>query len=224
MEKRERARRVLDILSKEFPALPPGKTSLDFSTPLELLIATMLSAQCTDERVNKTTPALFKRFRKAGDYASAEPPELEGLIKSVNFYRNKAKSIIACGRKMVDEFGGEVPDTLEGLTSLPGVGRKTANIVLGSAFGRDALAVDTHVKRVSRRLGLAESEDPDKIEAELTAVIPQKRWTTATLLLILHGRKTCKAKKPLCDECPIKGLCEYYGEGKGGGIALKTTP
>lgn len=203
----EKAKKVLDILEKEYP---DAKVALNFETPLELLIATILSAQCTDERVNKTTPAIFKRFKKAKDYSEVDIQELEGYISSINFFRNKAKNIQACCKKIVDEFRGEIPDTLEELITLPGVGRKTANIVLGSAFGKDAIAVDTHVKRVSNRIGLSFSQDPDKIEEELCKTIPQKRWTKATNLLILHGRRICTAKNPQHDVCKVRDYCDYY--------------
>ena len=209
MNAKEKAENILSILKK---VLPNAKIALNHSNPLELLVSTILSAQCTDERVNKTTPALFKRFKTANDYASADPKELEDAIKSINFFRNKAKSIRECCRKIVGEFNGKIPCTIEELTSLPGVGRKTANIVLANAFGIPALAVDTHVKRVSQRLGLTKNQDPDKIEDDLCKIISKRLWTDTTTLLILHGRKTCKAKNPLCPECPIKGLCEYYKE------------
>ena len=207
MDKKEKAKRILDILEKEFP---DPKTALDFTNPLELLVATILSAQCTDERVNKTTKGLFKKYRSARAYASADPAEFEKDISSINFYRNKTKSILNCSKKIVEEFGGKVPETVEELTTLPGVGRKTANIVLGNAFGKDALAVDTHVKRVSQRLGLATSDNPDEIERELCAIIPKKRWTKTTHLFILHGRKTCKAKNPGCETCPLRDYSVYY--------------
>lgn len=210
MDKKEKAKRILDILEKEFPDPPGPKTALDFTNPFELLVATILSAQCTDVRVNKTTKGLFKKYRSARAYASADPGEFEKDISSINFYRNKTKSILNCSKKIIEEFGGKVPATVEELTTLPGVGRKTANIVLGNAFGKDALAVDTHVKRVSQRLGLAASDDPDEIERELCAIIPKKRWTKTTHLLILHGRKTCKAKNPLCETCPLKHYSVYY--------------
>jgi len=203
----EKAKKVLDILEKEYP---DAKVALNFETPLELLIATILSAQCTDERVNKTTPAIFKRFKKAKDYSEVDIQELEGYISSINFFRNKAKNIQACCKKIVDEFRGEIPDTLEKLITLPGVGRKTANIVLGCAFGKNAIAVDTHVKRVSNRIGLSFSQDPDKIEEELCKTIPQKRWTKATNLLILHGRRICTAKNPQHDVCKVRDYCDYY--------------
>jgi len=203
----EKAKKVLDILEKEYPN---ARIALNFKTHLDLLVATILSAQCTDDRVNKTTPALFKRYKKVRDYAEADIKEVEGFISSINFFRNKAKSIQTCCRKIIDEFGGRVPETLEELITLPGVGRKTANIVLGSAFGKDAIAVDTHVKRVSNRIGLAFSDNPDKIEEELCRIIPQKRWARATNILIFHGRNTCVAKKPKCDICKVRNYCDYY--------------
>jgi endonuclease III len=203
----EKATRVLGILEKEYPN---PKIALNFKTPIELLIATILSAQCTDERVNKTTPALFKKYQKAKDYADAGLKELEDHISSINFFRNKAKNIQACCKKIATEFGGEVPDALEMLITLPGIGRKTANIVLGGAFGKDAIAVDTHVKRVSNRIGLASSDNPDRIEEELCNIITRKRWIKATNLLIHHGRYTCVAKKPKCAICKIKDYCNYF--------------
>ena len=209
MDRSGRVEKILSILKKEFPG---AKIALNFSTPLELLIATILSAQCTDERVNATTPTLFKRYRKAEDYARADPHELESLLRSINFYKNKTRTIIKCCRKLVEEFSGDVPRTVEGLTSLPGVGRKTANIVLGNAFGRDAIAVDTHVKRVSKRLGFTDRDDPDDIEADLARIIPKKMWTRATHLLILHGRNICTSRNPRCDVCRIREYCRYYRE------------
>ncbi|MBI5287131.1 MAG: endonuclease III [Deltaproteobacteria bacterium] len=202
-----KAKKILDILEKE---IPDARIALNFTTPLELLIATILSAQATDERVNQTTPQLFKRYKTARDYAEARPQELEGYIRAINFYKNKAKNIIACCKRIVEGFDGNIPKTLDELVTLPGVGRKTANIVLGSTFGQPAIAVDTHVKRVSQRLGLTKSDDPDKIEEDLCNIIPQNRWTKATNLLILHGRHTCKAKGPLCDTCKVRSLCDYY--------------
>lgn len=203
----EKAKKVLDILEKEYPN---AKIALNFKTPLELLIATILSAQCTDERVNKTTPMLFKRYATVKDYADADLKELEEYISSINFFRNKAKNIQACCKNIVGKFGGRIPAVLEELVSLPGVGRKTANIILGGAFGKDAIAVDTHVKRISNRIGLAASDNPDKIEQELCRIIPQKRWAKTTTLLILHGRNTCIAKTPKCEICPVKRYCAYF--------------
>lgn len=203
----DKAKKILDILAKEFPNPRPA---LDFKNPLELLIATILSAQCTDERVNKTTASLFKKYKKAGDYAKANPLELESALKNINFFRNKTKSIIRCADKLATDFKGEVPDNLDDLITLAGVGRKTANVVLGNAFNKPALAVDTHVLRVSNRLGLAGSDDPDKVEAELSAIIPKRRWTLATHFLIFHGRTVCKARGPKCQECKISRYCDYY--------------
>jgi len=205
---REKASRIISILSGEFPG---ARSALEFSSPLELLIATILSAQATDKLVNTVTADLFKKYRTAADYAGAPLEELEADMRRVNFFRNKARNIKKCCARLVEEFGGEVPKNLDDLVSLPGVGRKTANIVLGNAFGIPALAVDTHVKRVSTRLGLSTSEKPDDIERDLTAIIERKHWTEATHLLILHGRKTCKARRPLCGACPVRELCDYYG-------------
>ena len=207
MTKSEKAAAILDILEREFPG---AATALEFTNPLELLVATILSAQATDKLVNRVTAGLFKKYRSAGDYARAPLEELTEDLSSVNFYRNKAKSIKNCARMLVEDFGGRVPSTLEELTRLPGVGRKTANIVLGNAYGIPALAVDTHVKRVAGRLGLTGETDPDRIEADLTAIIPEARWTLTTHLLILHGRKTCAARKPKCDACPVAGYCDYF--------------
>lgn len=207
MDKREKAGRVLDILEKQFP---DARSTLDFANPLELLIATILSAQATDKLVNKVTPALFKKRPSARDYSEADLKDLEKDIGSINFFRNKAKNIKACCAMILSRFEGKVPDTLEELTQLPGVGGKTANIVLGNAFGKDALAVDTHVKRVAKRLGLSSSDDPDRVEADLRSVIPVSRWTETTHLFILHGRNTCKALRPACPGCALQGLCAHY--------------
>ena len=204
MKEIEAAVKILDILQKEYP---DARVSLDFRNPLQLLIATILAAQCTDERVNLVTKNLFKKYRQASDYARADWKILEGEIRSTGFFRNKAKSIIGCGQALVQKFNGQVPQTLEELTTLPGVGRKTANILLGNAFGRQAIAVDTHVKRVTHRLGWAKSDDPDKIEFELMEVIPQDRWSQACHQIVFHGRRVCMAKKPQCPTCPVAKLC-----------------
>jgi endonuclease III len=204
MKKIDTAIKVLDILQKEYP---DARVTLDFKDPLQLLIATILAAQCTDERVNQVTKDLFKKYRQASDYARAGLKTLEGEIRSTGFFRNKAKSIIGCGQALVQEFNGKVPRILEELTSLPGVGRKTANIILGNAFNQQAIAVDTHVKRVTHRLGWAKTEDPDKIEFELMELIPRDRWTLATHQLIFHGRRVCMAKNPQCPACPVSPLC-----------------
>ena len=208
MKLTEKAVRVLDILKKEYS---DARVTLDFKDPLQLLVATILAAQCTDERVNRVTQDLFKKYRKAGDYAKADLPALEGEIRSTGFYHNKAKSLIACCRMIVQKFKGQVPRSLEELTSLPGVGRKTANIILGNAFGQQAIAVDTHVKRVTHRLGWAKADDPDKIEFELMEVIPRERWTMACHQIVFHGRKVCLAKNPKCPTCPVTNLCPKIG-------------
>ncbi len=206
-----KAARCLDILDEEFPNV---QTALVNKNPFELLIATILSAQATDKLVNKVTGTLFKKYKTPCGFAAAGLPEIEAAISPVNFYRNKAKSIKACSEKIMAEFHGKVPDTLEGLITLAGVGRKTANIVLGNAFGKQALAVDTHVKRVAQRLGLTSSDDPDEIEKDLCALIPQRRWTVATNLFIRHGRKTCVARNPACGACTVNEYCDYYKEQK----------
>ncbi len=208
MKKSDAAIKVLEILQKEYP---DARVTLDFKDPLQLLVATILAAQCTDERVNQVTRDLFKEYRKAEDYARADLPTLETEIRSTGFFRNKAKSIIGCCQELVRKFKGQVPRSLEDLTSLPGVGRKTANIILGNAFGQQAIAVDTHVKRVTHRLGWAKSEDPDKIEFELMEVIPQDRWTLGCHQLVFHGRNVCMAKKPKCSLCPVTKLCPKVG-------------
>ncbi|MCX5917724.1 MAG: endonuclease III [Deltaproteobacteria bacterium] len=208
MKKIDTAVKALDILQKEYP---DARVTLDFKDPLQLLIATILAAQCTDERVNQVTKDLFKKYRQASDYARADLETLEGEIRSTGFFRNKAKSIIGCGQALEEKFNGKVPRTLEELTSLPGVGRKTANIILGNAFGQQAIAVDTHVKRVTHRLGYAKSDDPDKIEFELMEVIPQNRWTLGCHQIVFHGRRVCMAKNPQCPTCPVAKLCPKVG-------------
>jgi endonuclease-3 len=208
MKKIETAVKILDILQKEYP---DARVTLEFKDPLQLLIATILAAQCTDERVNQVTKDLFKKYRKASDYAGADLRTLEGEIRSTGFFRNKAKSILGCGQALVQKFNGQVPRTLEELTTLPGVGRKTANIILGNAFGQQAIAVDTHVKRVTHRLGWAKSDDPDKIEFELMEVIPQDRWTLACHQIVFHGRRVCMAKNPQCSTCQVAKFCPKIG-------------
>jgi endonuclease-3 len=183
-----------------------------FSTPLELLVATILSAQCTDERVNMVTAELFPRYRTAADWAAVPLPRLEREIHSTGFFRAKARSLNGMARALVERHGGAVPRTLEALVALPGVGRKTANVVLGNAFGVPALAVDTHVFRVSQRLGLARSDDPEKIHDQLCEVLPRARWTQASHLLILHGRRVCAARNPACPTCPVLAFCPFPGK------------
>ena len=201
--------RLLARLDAEFPR---PKTALHYTTPLELLVATILSAQCTDERVNQVTKTLFARYRSAQDFARAEREELERLIRSTGFYKAKAKNLIECGRALVDRFGGQVPRTMEELVTLAGVGRKTANVVLGNCFGIPSIVVDTHVRRVSQRLGLVATDDPDKIELELQKVFPRKRWTQGSHLLLLHGRHICTARSPQCPECALNPMCRWEGK------------
>jgi endonuclease-3 len=209
--KRARAQRIVRALKK---AYPDAKIALDFENPLELLVATILSAQCTDERVNMVTPALFKKYTSARDYARAEPADLEQDVRSTGFFRAKSRSIIGMAKALVDKHGGEVPRSRDLLTELPGVGLKTANVILGNAFGEQAVAVDTHVFRVSQRLGLARSEDPDEIHDQLVEVLPRGELTLTTHLLQAHGRRCCAAKKPLCPACPVRSLCPWPGKTK----------
>jgi len=200
-----RVRRIIRLLKTEFPE---AKTALIFSNPLQLLISTILSAQCTDERVNKVTPLLFRKYKTARDFANANLMELESIIKSTGFYRMKARNIIQTCRLLVNRFNGKVPKNMDDLLSLPGVGRKTANCVLGGAYGiQSGFVVDTHVKRISKRLGLTKNDDPKKIEMDLISIIPRKEWYNMSNLMILHGRKTCRARNPLCDRCILAPLC-----------------
>jgi endonuclease-3 len=195
---------------------PDAVCALNFETPLQLLVATILSAQCTDARVNQVTPALFARYKTAADFASSDPHELEGYIKSTGFFHNKAKNIRGCCQGIIDRFGGEVPGTLEALVSLPGVGRKTANVVLGNVFETPGITVDTHVGRLSRRLGLTKHEDPVKVEFDLMKIVPQPEWTNISHGLILHGRNVCFARKPQCESCALSELCPKVGVEKPG--------
>ncbi len=203
----ERVKAILPILQREYP---DARCSLAHSGPLELLVATILSAQCTDERVNLVTRELFKKYRSVKDYAAAPQEQLERDIQSTGFFRNKAKSIRVMARSLIDHHGGKVPSTMEELTALAGVGRKTANVVLGNAFGINVgVTVDTHVARLSGRLGLSDHTDPVKIERDLMQVVPRKKWTLWSHLLIHHGRKICQARKPRCEQCPLRALCPW---------------
>lgn len=204
--------RLARILSKLQTAIPKVRVELNYDTPLQLLIATILSAQCTDERVNQVTPALFRRYPTAAAYAEADPIELETMIKPTGFYKSKARSIIGCGKALVERFGGQVPKTMEDLVSLPGVGRKTANVLLGACFGQPAVVVDTHVMRVAQRLALTQAEDADAIEQDLQRLMPKETWTAGSQRLLLHGRYTCVARKPKCDACPIYDDCPWEGK------------
>lgn len=191
-------------------AYPGARCSLDYRTPFQLFVATVLSAQCTDARVNQVTPELFRRCPTPHDFLRLGQAGLEEAIRSTGFYRNKAKSILGACRRLVDEYGGEIPGSMEDLLTLPGVGRKTANVILGDAFGIQAgIVVDTHVGRVSRRIGLAQSEDPVKVEAELMSLFPRKDWTILSHRLILHGREVCAARSPRCDGCMLRSRCAY---------------
>jgi endonuclease III len=196
-------------LVRAFPEIYPGaRCELDFKTPLQLLVATILSAQCTDKRVNMVTPALFRKYRSAADYAKAPPGELEKAIKSTGFFNSKAKSIRSAAARIVEKHKGKVPDTMQELHDLPGVGRKTANVVLGNAFHRnEGIVVDTHVMRLSQRLGLTKQKDPVKIEQELIRLVPREHWTMWSHWLIWHGRRRCFARKPDCRQCEIFHLC-----------------
>jgi endonuclease III len=200
----ERVREILPTLEKTYPG---ARTALNFKNPLELLIATILSAQCTDVRVNIVTKEVFKKYKSAADWAKADIKEIESDIKSTGFYHNKATSIKSACAEIIERFDSRVPDTMEELVTLPGVGRKTANVVLGNAFGMPAIACDTHVIRLSRRLQLSENSDPVKLEFDLAEIVPKKSWTLFSHLLIFHGRNVCRARKPDCENCQISKYC-----------------
>lgn len=197
---------IIAALEREYP---DAALALAFSTPLELLVALILAAQCTDAKVNEVTPELFRRFPSARDFAAAPQEELEKWVRPTGFFRQKARAIRACCHALVERFGGEVPRNREALVALPGVGRKTANILLGNAFGVPAIGVDTHVGRLAQRLGLSPNTDPDKIEADLTALVPAERQVRFCHLLQFHGRRACTARKPACSTCALRDLCPY---------------
>ena len=205
-QNRKRVKEIIKILSKE---IPDSKIALKFPNPFELLIATILSAQCTDVKVNQVTADLFKKYRSAKDYAEANISELEEDIRPTGFYRNKAKSIQKCCQQLLVRFGGKVPKNLEEMVTLPGVGRKTANVILGNAFGIPGIVVDTHVRRVSQRIGLTKNTDPVKIEFDLMEIVAKEEWTHFSNLLVWHGRRTCMARRPLCEQCPIRKWSDY---------------
>ena len=205
-----RARRINRELTLLYPVV---HTELNFGSPLELLVATILSAQTTDKRVNLVTPTLFARYPTAADYAAADRDELEKIIQSTGFYHNKATSLIGLGQGLCERFGGEVPRRMKDLVTLPGVGRKTANVVLGNAFGIPGLTVDTHFGRLARRFGWTTDTDPVKVEAEVAALIPRKGWTDLSQRMIWHGRRVCHARRPACGVCGLARLCPSYGEG-----------
>jgi endonuclease-3 len=205
-DSKKRARRIARKLHTLYP---DAETALDHASALELLVATILSAQCTDARVNQVTPRLFRDYRTAADYAEADVEKLEDLIRSTGFFRQKTRSLVKLGKGLVDDFGGEVPNRLEDLVKLPGIGRKTANVVLGTWFGIPGITVDTHVKRLAGRLGLTRHTDPVKIEFDLMELLPKKEWTFGSHALIWHGRRVCKARKPACTECGLAPDCPW---------------
>lgn len=192
---------------------PDAQIELNFTSPLELLVATILSAQATDRRVNEVTRVLFARYGTAAGYAAADPEELQALIRPTGYFRAKANTLIKLGQALCDRFGGEVPDTLEELITLPGVGRKTANVVLGDAFGKPGLTVDTHFARLARRFGWSENTDPDKIEQDVGALLERREWIAASHRVIWHGRRVCHARSPACGACGVSRLCPSFGEG-----------
>jgi len=202
---RERIPEIIKILRREFPE---SRTALRFETPFQILVATILAAQCTDERVNKVTPGLFRKYPTAAAFASADREELENEIRSTGFFRIKAKNILGAAKKIVEDFGGRVPETMTELLMLPGVARKTANIVLSAGYGKaEGIAVDTHVRRLAGRLGLSRESDPERIEGDLMRIVPREDWLDLNSMLVDHGRKTCRARKPDCPACPIRHLC-----------------
>jgi endonuclease III len=205
-ERKDRAKKILAILNKRFP---DAKPLLDYGNPFELLIATILAAQCTDERVNKVTPSLFKRYPDPGKLGLARIEDLEEIVRSTGFFHAKAKSIKRASEVLAEKYKGILPQSIDELAELPGVGRKTANVVAGNCFGAPAVIVDTHFKRVMGRLGLSSSEDPEKIEKDIREIVLEKNQTRFSLVVNFHGRYTCKAKKPLCPQCEIVDLCPY---------------
>ena len=209
--KKKRAQAIYRILSKSYPDV---HCELDFKNPLQLLVATVLSAQCTDKRVNAVTPALFKRYKNVKDFAGADLRELQQIIKSTGFFRAKAKNIKGLSLAIVERHGGKVPNSLDELVKLPGVGRKTANVVLGHAFDTPGITVDTHFGRLSRRFGWTKETDPVKVEFEVMELIPRKEWTNLSQRMIWHGRRVCHSRKPACGACPLQKLCPSFGIGE----------
>lgn len=217
-DKKVRARKMYRVLSKSYPNV---RCELDFNNPFQLLVATVLSAQCTDRRVNQTTPALFKKYKSVKKMASADQADIERLIKSTGFFRAKAKNIKGLSQKIMVDFGGEVPDKLEQLITLPGVGRKTANVVLGHAFETPGITVDTHFGRLSRRFGWTKENDPVKVEFEVAELIAEKEWTNLSQRMIWHGRRVCHSRKPACGACSLSKLCPSFGIGEADPIKAK---
>jgi endonuclease-3 len=222
-ESQKEARAIYKVLTKTYPNI---RCELDFKNPLELIVAVILSAQCTDKRINQITPALFKKYKSAKDYARAPLPEIEEFIYSAGFYHAKARHLKGLGTMLLEDFDGEVPATIEELITLPGVGRKTANVVLGHAFNIPGITVDTHFGRLSRRFGWTDSNDPVKVEFEVGDLIPQKEWTNLSQRMIWHGRRICHSRKPACGACPVAKLCPSVGIGemdpKKAALLLKT--
>ena len=216
--KKIRAKAIYRLLSKSYPNV---KCELDYSSAFELLVATVLSAQCTDKRVNQTTPALFKKYKNVKKMASADRKDIERLIKSTGFFRAKAKNIKGLSEKILTEFNGEVPNNLEDLITLPGVGRKTANVVLGHAFNIPGITVDTHFGRLSRRFGWSKENNPVKVEFEVAGLIPEKEWTNLSQRMIWHGRRVCHSRKPACGVCSLAKLCPSFGIGESDPIKAK---
>jgi len=206
MQPKTRADKLRKILNSLYPEVKPA---LNYATPFQLLVATILSAQCTDERVNQVTDALFRELKTPADFTAASRAEIEERIRPTGFFRNKARAIQGVARQLEENHDGAVPDRLADLVALPGVGRKTANVVLGAAFGTPGIVVDTHVKRVSRRLELTDHNDPEKIERDLMKIIPKREWSDFSLRMIFFGRQTCQARKPRCPRCPVRAICPY---------------
>ncbi len=209
----DRQDRLKAIAKALLRTMPTPKMELDHRSPWELLVATILSAQCTDQRVNQVTPPLFGRYPGPAELAAARLPELEQLIRSTGFYKNKAKHLLACGKAVTEQFNAQVPQTMEELITLPGVGRKTANVILGNAYGQPGIVVDTHVKRVAKRLALTKSDNPERVEADLQQLMPKSQWTVVSQRLLLHGRYICLARKPRCGTCPVYQQCSWKEKG-----------
>lgn len=207
MNKKQKVAEILRIFDELYPE---AKCSLEYDNPLQLLISTQLAAQCTDARVNIVAGELYKKYTSAEDFANADLAELEQDIKSTGFYRNKAKNIIACCKTLVEKYAGKIPDNMEELLQLPGVGRKTANLVLYEVYGIQGVVVDTHAKRLSNHIGLSKNQNPEKIEYDLQKIVPRERWADFCHKLVYHGREVCNARKPDCENCKINSLCEYY--------------
>lgn len=203
-QKKSRVLKIIDILSREYP---DAKCHLEYKNPFQLLVSTILAAQCTDERVNKVMTPLYKKYKSPADFANADPAVLEKELNSINFYKNKTRAVINCCKSLVENFSGKIPKTMEELTSLSGVGRKTANVVLGNCFGVPAIMTDTHLNRVTQRLGLTENTNPEKIESDLKQIVPENLQVRFSHIIGEHGRQVCKARKPMCDNCAVSQLC-----------------